>query len=821
MCPDKPAVWDYNPELLRSKDIKFVELVQADLQHYLKDALIDRVLLFPPVDSYHRLLIHRTAEEYPSLHTFSIGDGNARRTVVCLQEALKRERYRYMTTPRPLPARGRGRGRLQTQENRSPDVSPSSSSRCLVGPETKRVLDDTHGEVDRHATPGISKTASSAGGVVRGRRLTQPDGENQDRPVRSKPKKPEVAIYVPRAKRLQQEQLQRASKLKNEVSGGSNTHDDDTRSMRSDIVSNQVSCSVDKTNSYIRIPKKEVQLYVRKNDQDNILDSQERQKTDSIDPALRNELSKVEVRKDRIYDTESDNSQKKEIAKFVNCDSFGGIHKKCKFDEPRLKQKHEAVGSRGSFSSSKLESDVDNCRLSPTIHTEKSEITDECPEHVHESQFGDEKSLSSDISHVNSDVSPKLKTVEIEFKTHISNPTPSTSDSLCNNSQSDSTSAVLSACLYSQSTQCSPTTPDIEGSISSSRKDTRFHGIPLGMTQMMSATVSGESENIQNILHEHHSDLPQAGIGVENTALANIDFKTSQAQSTSSADTSILSCSDTVRNSPQLPGLGDCQQLEKQNNTETTNLLDTTSKKHFEYQTVIREKIVEEDCSISNDVIKKCSEVNDEGEDSWDNLFNDDGDSLDPLAIDELTSTVGKVKIQKPKINYLDYSPKDPDFNFEEYGHVIEVFDFPTEFTTRDLIAGFQTFLSKGLDVKWVDDTHALLIFSSSIAARDALETVNPLLKVRPLSEATRASKVKAKRCPEFLQPYKPRPETTASAARRLVSGALGLTTRITREQRETERRKLKEAKEKKKRDRKDREDMWEGRIGNCAMDES
>lgn len=47
----------------------------------------------------------------------------------------------------------------------------------------------------------------------------------------------------------------------------------------------------------------------------------------------------------------------------------------------------------------------------------------------------------------------------------------------------------------------------------------------------------------------------------------------------------------------------------------------------------------------------------------------------------------------------------------------------------------------------------------------------------------------------EFLQPYKPRPETTAMTARRLVTGALGITSNVSREQRELERQKLKEAK--------------------------
>lgn len=210
-------------------------------------------------------------------------------------------------------------------------------------------------------------------------------------------------------------------------------------------------------------------------------------------------------------------------------------------------------------------------------------------------------------------------------------------------------------------------------------------------------------------------------------------------------------------------------------------------------------------------------------EDSWDTMFDDNGDCLDPSAMEELTKTVGKVKIQKSKkINYLDYQPKDKsaELDYTEYGHIIEIYGFPAEFVTRDLIMAFQTFMSRGFDLKWVDDTHALGIFSSAIAAQDALNMVHPLLKVCPLSQASPQSRSKAKRCTEFLQPYKPRPETSAAAARRLVAGALGLQTRVPKEKRDKERQQLKEAKAKKRQDKQNRDDIWEGRLGRCAMDE-
>ncbi|GAB1604011.1 coiled-coil domain-containing protein R3HCC1L-like [Argonauta hians] len=228
------------------------------------------------------------------------------------------------------------------------------------------------------------------------------------------------------------------------------------------------------------------------------------------------------------------------------------------------------------------------------------------------------------------------------------------------------------------------------------------------------------------------------------------------------------------------------------------------------------EKSLSPPATTSSSSIKPAPSVD---ADSWEALYDDNGDCLESQALEELTASVGKVTIQKNKINYLDFQPKDSDLDYKAYDHVLEVFDFPSELQTRDIICVFANFRERGFDIKWVDDTHALAIFNSPVAAKDALTQNHPLLKVRPMSEASKKSKQKAKRCTEFLQPYKPRPETSAITARRMVTGALGLTPQISKQKRDQERQQLKEAREKKRQDRLTKHCIWDGNIGKCAMD--
>ncbi|XP_034481402.1 coiled-coil domain-containing protein R3HCC1L [Drosophila innubila] len=200
-----------------------------------------------------------------------------------------------------------------------------------------------------------------------------------------------------------------------------------------------------------------------------------------------------------------------------------------------------------------------------------------------------------------------------------------------------------------------------------------------------------------------------------------------------------------------------------------------------------------------------------ETEDDWENMFDENGDCLDPKILEELTESVGKCKIELPKMDYSVYHIKQSLLNEEEFPHVLEISNFPVEFKTPDLLMLFSRYKGTGFDIKWVDDTHALAVFSSSDIAAEVLTMGHPFVKLKPLAAATLESRLKAKKAgATSLQPYRQRPETCTALARRLVSGALGVKLPTAPEERENERRVLREAKERKLLAAKQRDEVWE-----------
>lgn len=106
--------------------------------------------------------------------------------------------------------------------------------------------------------------------------------------------------------------------------------------------------------------------------------------------------------------------------------------------------------------------------------------------------------------------------------------------------------------------------------------------------------------------------------------------------------------------------------------------------------------------------------VNKDDDDDWDTLFDDNGDCLDDKMVKELTNAVGKVRIEKPKSDYSAYQSKADILKDEEFPHVLECSNFPSEFRTQDIMMLFSGYKESGFEIKWVDDNHCLIVFSSA-----------------------------------------------------------------------------------------------------------
>ncbi|KAL1266774.1 hypothetical protein QQF64_002449 [Cirrhinus molitorella] len=154
--------------------------------------------------------------------------------------------------------------------------------------------------------------------------------------------------------------------------------------------------------------------------------------------------------------------------------------------------------------------------------------------------------------------------------------------------------------------------------------------------------------------------------------------------------------------------------------------------------------------------------------------------TLQQQDVDESLLSEIIAKLKHPDITILNTCSDFPAYaniwlDPQEFGHVIEIYDFPAMFKTDDLLDAFADYSEGGMKIKWVDNTHALGVFSSQSAATQALSFKHPILKTRALQEGSQKAKWKATRRAEFIQPVKERPRTDTVVARRMVTRALGL----------------------------------------------
>ncbi|XP_056364667.1 R3H and coiled-coil domain-containing protein 1 isoform X2 [Oenanthe melanoleuca] len=112
-----------------------------------------------------------------------------------------------------------------------------------------------------------------------------------------------------------------------------------------------------------------------------------------------------------------------------------------------------------------------------------------------------------------------------------------------------------------------------------------------------------------------------------------------------------------------------------------------------------------------------------------------------------LAEIVGNLRVKEISIQRISLecpSPGQAQLSEGELGHVTEIYDFPSSLRTEDLLGIFSDFHESGFKIQWVDDTHALGIFSSPSTASQALGRRYPCLKIRPLIHASKQGKAKA-----------------------------------------------------------------------------
>ncbi|NWW05037.1 R3HC1 protein, partial [Oreocharis arfaki] len=73
--------------------------------------------------------------------------------------------------------------------------------------------------------------------------------------------------------------------------------------------------------------------------------------------------------------------------------------------------------------------------------------------------------------------------------------------------------------------------------------------------------------------------------------------------------------------------------------------------------------------------------------------------------------TVKDISIERISVDYSGYG--EAQVSEGDLGHVTEIYDFPSSLKTEDLMEIFSDFHESGFKIQWVDDTHALGIFSS------------------------------------------------------------------------------------------------------------
>lgn len=184
--------------------------------------------------------------------------------------------------------------------------------------------------------------------------------------------------------------------------------------------------------------------------------------------------------------------------------------------------------------------------------------------------------------------------------------------------------------------------------------------------------------------------------------------------------------------------------------------------------------------------------------DSWEDLADDDELLAKQLAEAKL-NTVTKAAPKKI-INY--HAPPKVKWDQMAMKNVLEAFNIPIYKMEKDVVQALDELGCGSTTVKWIERDIVLVAFDGEREAKQALVVqCHDWLRLRPLIYSSSEVQKAALECASALRTNikKVRPATNIAVARRLVEGALGKKSTVSREQRQAENKVLRDARAAKK----------------------
>uniref|UniRef100_H2YTN4 Uncharacterized protein n=1 Tax=Ciona savignyi TaxID=51511 RepID=H2YTN4_CIOSA len=137
------------------------------------------------------------------------------------------------------------------------------------------------------------------------------------------------------------------------------------------------------------------------------------------------------------------------------------------------------------------------------------------------------------------------------------------------------------------------------------------------------------------------------------------------------------------------------------------------------------------------------------------------------------------VVIQEPEFDYYKFQPNKDMWSAPQFKKFVEIYNFPSNMSDIDVTQQLSHY--RGLRLARVDPTHALCTLPTDNMAAELASQNFPAFETRPLSDASKQTKAKAKAKLEnekFEEIRSQRPKTNNSVAKRMIAGSLGQSSR-------------------------------------------